>query len=193
MSEQHGWHVRRAEPGDLAAAHALIWRVLAEDLGVRYNPVWHWDLDDLAGTYLERPHQALFVAVDTTQEVIGTTGVRAGGPKSPPHPAWLAERYAHQATAQLVRVYIDPAYRRQGVARALVDAARQFVAQDGSYDVLYLHTDVQVPGAELFWRAMPTAEVYDGRAQQPPEHTVHFELAFAPAPTREDARGRAAC
>jgi GNAT superfamily N-acetyltransferase len=123
------------------------------------------------------------VAVDdTTQQVIGTTAVRPGGPKSPPHPAWLAERYDSDKVAQLFRVYISAEHRRRGVARALVDAARQFVADEGSYAVIYLHTNPASPGAEAFWRSMPTTEIYDGRTDDGPSQAVHFELAF-PEPT----------
>ena len=39
---------------------------------------------------------------------------------------------------------------------------------------MYLHTDASVPGAEAFWRSLPTREVYDGRPD--PFHTVHFEI-----------------
>ncbi|HMQ34860.1 MAG TPA: GNAT family N-acetyltransferase [Chloroflexaceae bacterium] len=173
------WVVRRAEPSDLPGAHVLIWRVLAEDLRVSYNPAWHWDLDDLHGTYVSNPHHALFVAAETASgRIVGTTGVRAGGPASPPHPVWLAERYARQSTAQIVRAYVDRTFRRRGIARALTTAARAFVAQDGSYDVLYLHTDVRVLGAEQFWRSMQTREVYDARTGLRAEPTLHFELAF---------------
>jgi hypothetical protein len=39
---------------------------------------------------------------------------------------------------------------------------------------VYLHTDASVPGAEAFWRSLPTREVHDCRPD--PFHTVHFEI-----------------
>jgi hypothetical protein len=55
--------------------------------------------------------------------------------------------------------------------------------------VICLHTDRRAPGAEAFWRAMPTTLVYDPRGArsfgsakgEPFGDTLHFELDF-PAP-----------
>lgn len=166
-------------------------RVLREDFGYAELRPFHADLDDLQGVYLDHPRHTLFVALDdATGAVLGTTGVRAGGPNSSPHPAWLAWRYSPETTAQLYRVYIAPDHRRRGVARALVEAARRWIAAEGGYRVIYLHTNVGVPGAEAFWRSLPTTETYDGRHES--EYApVHFELAFpeesgSTSPTRED-------
>lgn len=176
-----GFTVREARPEDLAQATALITRVLAEDLGISpLRPEIHFDVIDPRRTYLDNPRHALFIAVDDTSgEVIGTTGVRAGGPKSPPHPRWLADKYDPVTTAQLYRVYIHPEHRRRGAARHLVEAARRFIAAEGGYAVIYLHTDpVTVPAAEPFWRSMPATEIYDARGKGEPSHALHFELAF---------------
>lgn len=171
-----GFTVREARLGDLSGAVALIRRVLRDDLGVSYNPAWHAELDDPQRVYLDNPRHALFVALDdVTGEVIGTTALRATGPRSPPRPRWLAERYGTPDTAQLFRVCIAPAARRRGVARVLVEAARRFVATEGGYRTIYLHTDPRVPGAEAFWRAMPTTELYDARRDSNPAGAHHFE------------------
>jgi ribosomal protein S18 acetylase RimI-like enzyme len=121
---------------------------------------------------------ALWVAVDdATGEIVGTGGVRRGGPKSPPE---MAAQYDPDRTAQVVRVYVDRAHRRRGIARTLVELARRFAAADGGYDVICLHTDVRAPGAEAFWRSMPTTLVYDPQGQGEGAYgsTLHFELAF---------------
>ncbi len=41
-------------------------------------------------------------------------------------------------------------YRRHGVARALVEAARRFVDSEGGYAAIYQHTDTPVAGAMEF-------------------------------------------
>lgn len=181
-----GFTVREARPEDLPEAVAMIWRVLRDDMKISYDPARHADLDDPQCVYLDNPRHALFVAIDgATGEVIGTTALRADGPKSPPHPAWLAERYTSDEVVQLFRVYIAPEARRRGAARALVEAARHFVATEGSYHTIYLHTNPLVPGAEAFWRAMPTTEVYDARTADNPAGAVHFELSF---PSSDECR-----
>jgi GNAT superfamily N-acetyltransferase len=138
----------------------------------------------MQAVYLDDPRQALFVAVDNESGALaGCIAIRTDGPQSPPHPAWLAERYAPDNVAQVVRAYIAREHRRRGVATALVEAARRFVRDVGDYDVIYLHTNPSVPGAEAFWRRMPTTEVFDSRRQDgaPNTNAVHFELAMLPS------------
>jgi GNAT superfamily N-acetyltransferase len=174
----NGFSARPAQPDDLPAARELIMRVITEDLGYGYNPQWHWDVDDLGGVYLDDPRHALWVAVDdATGRIVGTGGIRRGGPRSPPH---VAARYDRDRTAQVVRVYVDRAHRRRGIARTLVELARRFAAADSGYDVICLHTDIRAPGAEAFWRSMPTTVVHDpqGQGEGMQASTLHLELAF---------------
>lgn len=171
-----GFTARPARPDDLPAARALIFRVIKEDLGYDYNPAWHWDIDDLQGTYLDDPRQALWVAVDDASgAIVATGGLRKGGPRSAPE-QWVIDRYDQERTAQVVRVYVSREHRRRGIARSLVDLARRFAAAEGGYSVICLHTDTRAPGAEGFWRAMPTTLVYDARGKDPFGETLHFEL-----------------
>ncbi|MCG8351358.1 MAG: GNAT family N-acetyltransferase [Chloroflexales bacterium] len=77
---------------------------------------------------------------------------------------------------------LDRDHRRHGLARQLVAHVQQFVANEGGYDVLYLHTNPRVPGAEAFWRSLPTRLVYDDRTEGGKivkglrMETLHFEL-----------------
>ena len=191
-----GYTARPAQPGDLRRARELIVRVIEEDLGYAYNPAWHWDLDDLRGVYLDDPRHALWVVTDdATGELLATGAVRRGGPKSPPTPRWLADRYDRDRTAQVVRVYVARPHRRRGIARTLVELARRFAAAEGGYSVICLHTDRRAPGAEAFWRAMPTTLVYDPKtdpqsdaAGDQSRETLHFELAFPGAEGQEAQR-----
>lgn len=166
----------RARPEDLAEASTIMREVLEDDLG-GYQSRWHRDLDDLRAAYLDRPGWALFVARDSAGNMVGTAGIRPCTLACPPNPEWLAERYNRPEVCQLVRVWISPRARRQGAARALTVAATDWAVSDGGYDAVYLHTDASVPGAEAFWRSMPTTMVHDARPD--PHHTVHFELDVA--------------
>ncbi|MGV9304356.1 GNAT family N-acetyltransferase [Nonomuraea sp. NPDC003727] len=175
MSVTHDYELRAAGPADLDGARSVMLDTFYRDLGYGYCPEWHGDVIDLEGAYLRDPRHGLFVAVHRGQ-VVATTAVRAIGPKSPPHPAWLAERYPEHRTAQLFRVYVRPEHRRRGVGRGLVELARAFVANNQGYEHLYLHTDTRVPGAEAFWRSLAT-EVHDDRDGDARNfQTVHFEI-----------------
>lgn len=165
--------VRLAYKEDLWVCETHMRRVLDEDLR-GYHERWHRDVDDLAGTYLDRAGWALFVAeLDGT--FAGTATVKPGGPASPPTPAWLARRYAAQQTGQLARVWTVRELRRRGVGGALVTAAARWALDAGGHSVVCLHTDASSPGALDFWRAYPAAvEVFDARPD--PWDTVHFEI-----------------
>ncbi|MEV4173289.1 GNAT family N-acetyltransferase [Nonomuraea sp. NPDC049709] len=170
--------VRPAAARHLDGARRVMLDTFYREFGHGYRPEWHWDVVDLAGTYLLPARHTLIVALHG-DEVVGTTAVRAGGPKSPPHPDRLARLYPDGSTAQLFRVYVDPAHRRRGLAGEMVARARRFVAADGGYRALYLHTDTRVAGAEKFWRSV-AEPVFDARDGDP-EHfqTVHFEIALS--------------
>jgi GNAT superfamily N-acetyltransferase len=157
---------------DLAEAERVMRDVLERDLG-GYRPQWHQDLDDLEAAYLYRPGSTLLVARNAG-EVVGTAAVRPCELACPPNPAWLAARYNQPDVCQLVRVWVCGRARRRGVARALVKRAVTWSTGPGGYRRVYLHTDAAVPGAEAFWRSLPTREVHDSRPD--PFNCVHFEI-----------------
>ncbi|WP_051798079.1 GNAT family N-acetyltransferase [Streptomyces sp. NRRL S-337] len=169
--------VRPATPADVDGARRLMLDTFYTEFGYGYVPAWHDDVIDIEGTYLDDPRHLLLVA-EHNGEVVATTGVRSAGPVHPPHPRWLAERYPHGSTAQIVRVYVRPAHRRHGLARTMVRIASDFAATTPGYDSIYLHTNVRVEGAEAFWRSM-AKEIFDARStgeHGPGVDTVHFEI-----------------
>lgn len=171
------YDIRPARPADLDGARSLMLDTFYREFGYGYRPEWHQDVIDLEGAYLHTPRHALLVAVHG-DEVVGTTGVRAVGPKSPPHPGWLAERYPSGSTAQLFRVYVRPEHRRRGLARELVKRACEHVASTPGYTHIYLHTDTRVEGVEPFWRslAVPIHDDRDGDSSR--FQTLHFAIPF---------------
>ena len=175
-----------AAPHHLEGARKVMLDTFYREFGYGYQPAWHWDVVDLEATYLLTARHTLIVALHDG-EVVGTTAVRAGGPKSPPHPEWLARLYPDDSTAQLFRVYVAPAHRRHGLAREMVRRATRFVA--GRYRSLYLHTDTRVPGAEAFWRSL-AEPVYDARDGDPDRfQTLHLEIALPSACQPQHERG----
>ncbi|MCA2216936.1 GNAT family N-acetyltransferase [Jidongwangia harbinensis] len=164
--------VALARPGDLVEAQAMMQEVLQADLG-GYRPQWHRDLDDLEAAYLRRPGCALIVARESSG-IVGTAAVIPCALASPPNPQWLARRYNQPDVCQLVRVWVAAGARRRGVGHALAERAVAWSVGPGGYSRVYLHTDAGVPGAEAFWRSLPTREVCDTRPD--PFNTVHFEI-----------------
>ncbi|MGI5201367.1 GNAT family N-acetyltransferase [Spirillospora sp. CA-108201] len=173
------YEIRPARLENLDGARSLMLDTFYHDLGYGYRPEWHRDVIELEETYLRTPRHALFVAVHDGQ-VVGTTAVRAQGPRNPPHPAWLVERYPDRSTGQLFRVYVRREHRRNGLARDLVGQARDFVAATPGYEHLYLHSDTRSDGAEPFWKSVARV-VRDDRDGAPGHfQTVHYEIPLHP-------------
>lgn len=177
-----GYILRLAQSEDCPSARAFMLATFERDFGYGYVAKWHQDTDDLQGFYLDNPRQTRFIAIDEQSgKVVATTGIRTGGPRAGAHPDWLVSRYTHERTAEIIRVYVDPAHRRHGLAQALVRLVCQWVRQEGGYEVICLHTNANIPGAEAFWRAMPTIETYaEGPEGREVEgrilRTIHFEI-----------------
>lgn len=191
--------VALAEEQDAAGAARVMRRVLEQDLG-GYQARWHTDVDDPGEAYVRAPRSALFVArmadllsgdgrrddPDAAGAVVGTAAVRPCRLLSPPNPAWLAERYSIPAVCELRRVWVCGEARRRGVAAALVRAAASWATTVGGYRTVYFHTDTAAPGAEAFWRAVPTVEIHDARPG--PYNCVHFVLDLDKVLAEESGR-----
>ncbi len=176
-----GFSVREPHPEELAAVRALMIRVIERDYGYPYRTYWHEDVEDLAGFFLAHPWQALLIAMDDRSgQLLGVAGVRVLRITAPPHPPEIVGRYDHDRTAELTRVFVAPEARRRGVGRALVEAARAWVARIGGFDLIQFHSRTAVE----FWQAMPTTVVLDARrpgGTGPESGQVYFEMTV-PAP-----------
>jgi ribosomal protein S18 acetylase RimI-like enzyme len=96
-----GISIRSYEPKDREGFARLVSTVLRE-FGLTVDPVLEADLDDP-----QRVYGAVLVATDN-DEVIGSVAIRVIG---------------EGATAELKRMYLQPAYRGRGLGRSLLDQA----------------------------------------------------------------------
>jgi len=173
----NGFIARAAEPGDLDGARASMHRTFFEDFGYPALVASHNDTLDLAASYLEPEHRALFVAVDdATGQAIATCAAREWDRRHPVHPESLHHRYREQRTIELLRCYTALEHRRRGAQRELVELARRWVLADRHYAIVNLHTNAAIAGAEPFWRSV-AYPMHDSRPT--PFNTVHFELPLA--------------
>ncbi|MEU4344039.1 GNAT family N-acetyltransferase [Nocardia sp. NPDC023852] len=174
------YRLRLADASDVDGARSVMLDTFYQVFGIGYLPEYHADVIDPESTYLRHPRNRLWVA-EHEGRIVATTAIRAQGPRHPPHPRWLAERYPDPRTAQLFRVYVRPEHHRRGLASRLVLAAIEFVTESPDFDRLYLHTDARTPGALEFWRTHGHI-VHDARHSGPGFQTVHLEI-----PLRERA------
>lgn len=166
--------LRVAEPEDLPGARSVMLDTFYTVFGIGYLPEYHQDVIDPEPVYLRHPLNRLWVA-ECEGSIVATTAIRAQGPRHPPHPQWLCERYPDPRTAQLFRVYVRPEHQRRGLARRLVALAVEYVGATPEFDDLYLHTDARTPGAVEFWRSC-AREIHDAGTTASGFRTVHFDI-----------------
>ncbi|MGE6212311.1 GNAT family N-acetyltransferase [Comamonas aquatica] len=76
---------------------------------------------------------------------------------------------------EVVRLFVAPVWRRQGLAVALLDHVRQHAIAQG-VQLLYLHTHPFLPGALEFWLQQGFEVVQ--RETAAPWHTIHMQCAL---------------
>lgn len=81
--------------------------------------------------------------------------------------------YRAERVVEVVRLFVLPAYRRHGLAAALLGALRERAMQAG-LDCLYLHTHPFLPGAIAFWERQGFTVV--DVEQDPVWQTTHMQL-----------------
>jgi GNAT superfamily N-acetyltransferase len=85
-----------------------------------------------------------FLAARAEKELIGAIGFVAYNHR------FAQFDYRSVRTAEVVRLHVEPGYRRCGVATALFEALCER-ARDEGVECLYLHTHPFLPGALAFW------------------------------------------
>lgn len=99
--------------------------------------------------YIDRRDAALFAALSEAGNVLGTIGYLPYDNRFDE----LQQFYAQTKTTELVRCYIDPAYRRLGIGTALYQTALKSIQTVG-YEKVYLHSHPFLPGGIPFWKAL---------------------------------------
>ncbi len=134
------WTIRQANVSDTEALTALRLRFLQE-IGYGGDAV-----SDAVRSYFEQSiPTGDFVAwvAEKDGQIVGTSGLVFV--RKPPHVRNLTGREAH-----VMNMYTTPEYRRQGVATALLEAIRRFVA-DAGVTCIRLNTTV---GATRVYHAL---------------------------------------
>ncbi|KAJ4308309.1 hypothetical protein N0V84_012172 [Fusarium piperis] len=101
------------------------------------------ELVSFRGTYLEHSNGA-FLTARVDGRLIATIGYLNYDGRFP------HLKFSHERVVEVVRLYVDPAWRRAGLASKLFAALEQTARQAGIKQ-LYLHTHPFLTGARSFW------------------------------------------
>lgn len=159
-------------PGEDAQVRELVLTTIREDAHYDYNPCWHWDLDDISGTYTGR---SVMLVARVRGEIVACGGLRVGAP------IHLPERYTpgDASVIQMVRIAVRKDWRRVGLAREIVNALLPIAIADTHTHTLCLHASDKGNSPVPFWLAMGARMIKDERDDDPTWRTVHFEFDLA--------------
>ncbi|MCU4413576.1 GNAT family N-acetyltransferase [Acinetobacter sp. WU_MDCI_Axc73] len=107
-----------------------------------YQTTLPYDLTHFSETYIEHAQGACFVVKDKNR-VIGMVAYRA-----------YNNRFTLDLpleSVEVVKLFIEPEFRRQGLASQLCHALFEYAAQH-NIQYFYLHTHPFLPAAEYFWQ-----------------------------------------
>jgi GNAT superfamily N-acetyltransferase len=102
------------------------------------------DLANFEACYVADDNAVFLVATDLSDAIIGTIGMRRYDHRFP------HLDYTGQVVNEVLKLYVEPAYRKKGLGRTLVNALKSEAWQRG-IETLYLHTHPFLSGAQEFW------------------------------------------
>lgn len=162
-------NVRIEAPGlaDIAATVAFVMASRALIFPMLADAPMPADLSDFAGRYLP-PAGGRFLVARDAGRIVAAIGYL-------PYDHRFAQLdYRGRRVVEVVRLFVEPAYRRGGLARRLFEALKA-LAQTQGVEVLYLHTHPFLPGAIEFWQrqGFVIVDVED----EPVWRTTHMQLS----------------
>ena len=143
-------NVREIKDNDLEinAAKDFLFNQIDKEYHIGPTPKFHYDIFDLRDYYISPDKSNFFVAIDD-EKIIATAAIR---PYDKDY-EFFKGIYSKDDTASIRRLMVDKEYRRNGLARILVELMEDFARIEG-YDRIYLHSHRYLEAAIPFWKSM---------------------------------------
>lgn len=125
------------------------------------------DFEQFREHYLDSDGSIFLVAMMEDAGIVGSIGIL-------PYDGRIEAvegRYEAQSAAEIVKCYVDPAYRRYGIGSMMLKELEN-VVKDMHYTTLYLHTHRFLPGAVDFWKRQGFTVIAE---QDDDWQTVHMD------------------
>ncbi|WP_159883286.1 GNAT family N-acetyltransferase [Paenibacillus puerhi] len=113
------------------------------------------DLTFFEEVYIRPANACFFLAEDGKGRMLGTAAVRPYDRRFPEVEPFIG----NGPVCEIVKFYIHPASRRQGVGGRLYAEAERF-AREAGFTESYLHTSLYLPGGYPFWQSRGYGERY---------------------------------
>ena len=143
-------NVREIKDNDLEinAAKDFLFNQIDKEYHIGPTPKFHYDIFDLRDYYISPDKSNFFVAIDG-DKIVATAAIR---PYDKDY-EFFKGIYSKDDTASIWRLMVDKEYRRNGLARILVELMEDF-ARIEDYDRIYLHSHRYLEAAIPFWKSM---------------------------------------
>lgn len=133
---------------EIDLAKTFLYDQIMEVYGIGPTPEFHYDIEGLMDYYVLPERNNFFVALDD-DNIVATAGIRAYDKDY----EFLKDTCCKDDTASIWRLMVDKKYRRNGIARILVDEMENFAKSEG-YERIYLHSHRYLDAAIPFWKSL---------------------------------------
>ncbi|MCQ9422247.1 GNAT family N-acetyltransferase [Pseudomonas sp. LJDD11] len=160
--------ITAVEQADIAATLAFVMQARAQIFPMLDPAAIPSDLAGFEQVYLNGP-DGHFLIARAAGQIVAAIGYL-------PYDQRFAQLdYQGRRTVEIVRLFVEPAFRSAGLAGRLFRALSEHAQRQG-VEVLYLHTHPFLPGAIAFWEkhGFTITDVED----DPLWHTTHMEKAL---------------
>jgi len=121
---------------------------IKKEYGIGPNMKFHYDIESMDQYYINPSFNSFFV-VYCEDRIVATAGIRAYDKDF----EFFRGVYSKEDTASIWRLMVDEEFRRNGLARRLVNVMEDF-ARDAGYERIYLHTHRYLDAALPFWKSL---------------------------------------
>jgi GNAT superfamily N-acetyltransferase len=83
--------------------------------------------------------------------------------------------FHQQRVVEIVRLYVDPAFRKMGLASRMIKVLTSTARHEG-IEVLYLHTHPFLPGAQQLWEKLGWTVMIQDKHE--PWNTIHMQQSL---------------
>ena len=126
----------------------FLFNQIKKEYGIGCVEKFHYDIIDLKEYYIEPVRNNFFIVCDG-MDIVATAAIRAYDKDY----EFFKDEYSKEDTASIWRLMVDSKYRRNGLARNLVEVMEDF-ARNNDYDKMYLHTHRYLDAAIPFWKSL---------------------------------------
>lgn len=138
----------RRDESEIESAKEFLFDQIDKEYHIGPTPKFHYDIFELEQYYILPSTSNFFVAIDGGK-IVATIGIRAYD-RDYEH---FRDIYSQEDTASIWRLMVDKDYRRNGLARILVELVEDFARKEG-FERVYLHTHRYLEAGIPFWKSV---------------------------------------